>query len=186
VWHTRGYCWRRGDFPERFLANRWSLLVDLMSRVLIVVVSTAVDGGRGRIVGLKLRWPTQIAALFRPDEAEKTMKTTRLFLYRRVETFLWWRGGWRWPDMGDRRRERESPARGERCSGLCYGEHTSTVHRCSWCLWSVGSLMERSCGCDWPDLQVDRTVRMNGVLIACDAVHWNSVHRVTWRNGIKA
>lgn len=140
MWHTRGYCWRRGDFPERFLAKRWSLLVDLMSRVLMAVVSTAVDGGRGRIVGLKLRWPTQIAALFRPDEAEKTMKTTSLFLYRRVETFLWWRGGWRWPDMGDRRRERESPARGERCSGLCYGEHTSTVHRCSWCPWSVGSL----------------------------------------------
>jgi hypothetical protein len=31
--------------------------------------------------------------------------------------------------------------------------------------------MERSCGCDWPDLQVDRTVRMNGFLIGCDAVH---------------
>jgi len=171
VWHTRGYCWQRGDFPARFLANRWSILVDLMSRILMVVVLTVVDGGRGRIVGLKLRWPTQIAALFRPDEAEKTMKTTRLFLYRRVETFLWWRGGWRWPDMGDRRRERESPARGERCSGLCYGERISTVHRCRWCLWSVGSLMERSCGCDWPDLQVDRTVRMNSVLIGCDAVH---------------
>jgi len=28
--------------------------------------------------------------------------------------------------------------------------------------------MERSCGCDWPDLQVDRTVRM------------------TWRNEIKS
>jgi len=33
--------------------------------------------------------------------------------------------------------------------------------------------MERSCGCDWPDLQVDRTVRMNGGLIGCDAVHQN-------------
>jgi hypothetical protein len=33
--------------------------------------------------------------------------------------------------------------------------------------------MERSCGCDWPDLQVDRTVRMNGGLIGCDAVHLN-------------
>jgi hypothetical protein len=76
-----------------------------------------------------------------------------------------------WPEMGDRRRERESPARGERCSGLCYGENTSTVHRCSWCLWSVGSLMERSCGCDWPDLQVDRTVRMNRGVIRCAAVH---------------
>jgi hypothetical protein len=66
-----------------------------------------------------------------------------------------------WPEMGDRRRERETPARGEGCSGLCYGENTSTVHRCSWCLWSVRSMMESSCGCDWPDLQIDRTVRMN-------------------------
>jgi hypothetical protein len=79
----------------------------------------------------------------------------------------------RWPDMGDRRRERESPARGERCSGLRYGENAETVHRCSWGLWSVGSLMERSCGCDWPDLQVDLTVRMNGGLIGCNAVHRN-------------
>jgi hypothetical protein len=33
--------------------------------------------------------------------------------------------------------------------------------------------MERLCGCDWPDLQVDRTVRMNRGLIGCDAVHRN-------------
>jgi hypothetical protein len=32
---------------------------------------------------------------------------------------------------GSRRRERESPARGERCSGLRYGENARTVHRCS-------------------------------------------------------
>ena len=93
--------------------------------------------------------------------------------FMRIATFLWWFGSLRWPDMGDRRRERQSPARGERCSGLCYGENVSTVHRCRWGLWSVGSLMERSCGCDWPDLQVDRTVRMNGGLIGCDAVHRN-------------
>ena len=30
--------------------------------------------------------------------------------------------------------------------------------------------MERSCGCDWPDLQVDRMVRMNRGGIGCDAV----------------
>jgi hypothetical protein len=92
----------------------------------------------------------------------------------------------RWPDMGDRRRERESPARGERRSGLCYGENVSTVHRCRWGLWSVGSLMERSCGCDWPDLQVDRTVRMNEVWSGVTRCTEISVHRVTWRNGIKA
>ena len=33
--------------------------------------------------------------------------------------------------------------------------------------------MERSCGCDWPDLQVDRTIRMNRGGIGCDAVHRN-------------
>jgi len=33
--------------------------------------------------------------------------------------------------------------------------------------------MERSCGCDWPDLQVYQTVRMNGVLIGCASVHRN-------------
>jgi hypothetical protein len=33
--------------------------------------------------------------------------------------------------------------------------------------------MERSCGGDWPDLQVDRTVRMNRGRIGCDAVHRN-------------
>jgi hypothetical protein len=73
--------------------------------------------------------------------------------------------------MGDRKRERESPARGERGSGLYYGVNASTVHRCSWSLWSVGSLMKRSCDCDWLDLQVDRTVRMSSVLIWCDAVY---------------
>jgi hypothetical protein len=87
-----------------------------MSRVLIAVVSTDVDGCRRRIVGLKLRWPTKIAALFRPDEAEKTMKTTKFFLYSRVETFLWWCGGWRRPESGDRMRERERRRREERGS----------------------------------------------------------------------
>ena len=33
--------------------------------------------------------------------------------------------------------------------------------------------MERSCGCDWPDLQVDRAVRMNRGVIRCAAVHLN-------------
>ena len=173
MWHTRNYCWRRGDFLARFPANKWLLLVDLRARILMEVVSTVVDGWRGRIVDLKLRWQPTIAVLFRPDEAAKTMTTTGVFLYSRGETFLWWCGGWRRPESGDRMRERASPARGERCSGLCYGESTSTVHRCRWCLWSVGSLMERSCGCDWPDLQVDRTVRMNRGVIGCDAVHRN-------------
>jgi len=91
-------------------------------------------------------------------------------------------GGWR-PFCGsleawDSRRweiggERESPAIGERGSGLYYGVSASTIHRCNWSLWSVGSLMKRSCGCDWLDLQVDRTIWMSRVLIWCDAVHRN-------------
>jgi hypothetical protein len=46
--------------------------------------------------------------------------------------------------------------------------------------------MKRSDGCDWLDLQVDRTVWMSGALIWCGAVHQSSVHRMTWRNGIKS
>jgi len=160
-------------FPARFLAKKWLILVDLRVRILMVVVSTTVDGRRGRIVGLKLRWHPTIAALFRPNRAEKTPKPDGILLYMRISTFMWWFGSFIWPDMGDRRGERESPARAERCSGLCYGENANTVHRCSWGLWSVGFLMERSCGCDWPDLQVDRTVRMNRCGIGCDAVHRN-------------
>jgi hypothetical protein len=81
---------------------------------------------------LKLRWPTKIAALFRPDEAEKTMKTTRFFslqqgrnlsvVVRRLETAGKWRSD---------ERERASPARGERESEKCYGVNARMVQRCS-------------------------------------------------------
>ena len=47
----------------------------------MVVVSTAVDGLRGRIVGFKLRVADEIAAFFQLDEAVKTMKTTGVLLY---------------------------------------------------------------------------------------------------------
>jgi len=80
---------------------------------------------------MKLRWPTQIAARFRPNRAAKTLKPAGFLLYMRKATFLWWLSSLQWPEMGDRRRERESPARGERCSGLRYGENARTVHRCS-------------------------------------------------------
>jgi hypothetical protein len=56
----------------------------------------------------------EIAALFRPDGEEKTLKTAGVLLYRRLVAFLWWFGGFKWPKMGDQMRERESPARGER------------------------------------------------------------------------
>ena len=65
---------------------------------------------------MKLRRLATIAAFFRPDEAEETMKTTGVLLCRRFSPFMSWFGGWRRPEVGDRRRERESPARGERRS----------------------------------------------------------------------
>jgi len=119
----------------------------------------------------ELRWPTKIAALFRPDGKEKTLKTAGFFIYMRIETFLWWFGSFKRPEMGDRRRERESPARGERDSEMCYGVNARMVHRCSWRLWTVGSQLNWSYGCVWLDLQVDRTVRIGWVLIACVAVY---------------
>ena len=78
------------------------------------VVLTAVDCWRGRIVGLKLRVAYEIAAIFRPDKEVKTLKIAGVLLYRRVAIFLWWFRSFTWPKMGDRMRERESPARGER------------------------------------------------------------------------
>jgi len=97
---------------------RWSILVDLMSRILMVVVLTIVDGWWVRIDDLKLRWPTKIAPFFRPDGEVNTLTMAGVLLCRRLETFLWRCGGFRRPEMGDQRRERESPARGERGSGI--------------------------------------------------------------------
>jgi len=66
-----------------------------------------------------------------PDKwGGENTESAGVLLYMRIATFLWCFGSLIWPEMGDRRRERESPARGERCSGLCYGENVSTVHRC--------------------------------------------------------
>jgi len=69
-------------------------------------------------------------AFFRPDREDKTLKTTWFLLYRRLSTFLWWFGGFTRPEMGDRMRERESPARGERDSEIllrCEREHGTPV-----------------------------------------------------------
>jgi hypothetical protein len=63
---------------------------------------------------LKLRVVDEIAAFFRPDGEEKTLKTAGVLLYRRLVAFLWWLGGFKRPEMRDRMRERESLARGER------------------------------------------------------------------------
>jgi hypothetical protein len=46
--------------------------------------------------------------------------------------------------------------------------------------------MKRSDGCDWLDLQVDRTVWMSGALIWCGAVHRKLGTPDDWRNGIKS
>ena len=161
----------RWNFLARFPATKWLILVDLRARILMAVVSTDVDGWRGRIVGLKRRWTTTIVVFFQPDEAEKTMTTTGVFLYSRGKTFLWWCGGWRRPESGDRMRERASPTRGERESEIMlryecvYGTPVpmNTVHR-----WisdeTIGWLwLARSAG--WS------TVWMSGALIWCGAVH---------------
>jgi hypothetical protein len=154
------------------MANRWSILVDLMSRVLMVVVLTAVDSWRGRIDDLKLRWQPTIAALFRPNGAEKTLKPAGVLLVMRIATFLWWFGSFRWPEMGDRKRERERRRREERGS-----LRSATVWTRAWCNGAVE-------GCE-PLIAVeltlrlwlagsagDRTVRMIKVFIWCDAAHW--------------
>jgi hypothetical protein len=161
----------RWNFLARFPAKKWLILVDLRAKILMAVVPTAFDGWRWRIVGLKLRWPTKVAPFFRPDGEEKTLKNAGGLLYRRLETFLWWFGSFTRPEMGDRMRERESPARGERDSEIRYGVNARMAHRCIWRLWTVGSQLNWSCDCDWLDLQVDRTVRMGWVLIWCGAVY---------------
>jgi hypothetical protein len=63
---------------------------------------------------LKLRVVDKIAAFFRPDGEEKTPNMAGVLLYRRLLAFMWWFGGFKQLEMGDRMRERESPARGER------------------------------------------------------------------------
>jgi len=161
----------RWNFLARFPATKWLILVDLRTRILMAVVSTAFDGWRGRIVGLKLRWPTKIAPFFGPDGEETTLKTAGVLLYRRLETFVWWFGSFTRPEMGDRMRERESPARGERDSEICYGVNARMVHRCIRMPWTVGFRLNWSCGCDWLDLQVGRTVRMGWCVIWCGAVY---------------
>jgi hypothetical protein len=60
----------------------------------------------------------KIATFFRPDKEEKTLKPAGFLLNRRLVTFLWWFGGFKQPEMGDRMRERESPVRGERDSEI--------------------------------------------------------------------
>ena len=50
-------------------------------------------------------------------------------------------------------RERTSPARGERSSESRYGVDACTIHLYCQTLYTVGSRMNRSDGCDWLDLR---------------------------------
>ena len=158
----------RWNFLARFPAKKWLILVALRVRILMEVVSTAVDRW---IDGLKLRWPTKITALFRPDGEEKTLKTAGFLLYMRISTFLWCFGSLNRPAMVDRRTERESPAERRERLWEVYGVNEHMVYRCRWMLWTVGSPLNWSCGCYWLDLKVDRTVLMGWGLIACGAVY---------------
>jgi len=181
VWHTRGYCWRRRDFPAWFLSNWWSILVDLMSRILMVVVLTVVDGWWVRIDDWKLQWPTKIAPFYRPDGEVKTLKTAGVLLCRRLETFMWWCGGFKRPEMGDRRRERESRWREER-EALGY----TTV-------WTLARYTDEAESCEPLDIWwKDRTTVIGSICGLIGRSGWADclsgvtrcaeswVHRVTW------
>ena len=79
---------------------------------------------------MKLRVADEIVTVFRLDEAAKMLKTAGVLLYRRVETVLLLFGSFKRPEMGDRMRERESSARGERGSEIvlrCEREHCVLV-----------------------------------------------------------
>jgi hypothetical protein len=105
-------------------------------------------------------------------------------LYRRLETFLWWFGSFTRPEMGDRMRERESPARGERDSEIRYGVNARMAPRCIWRLWTLDR--------GWTDPAtvigwICKLIGRSGW-----AAFWSGVarctkswvHRVTWRNKI--
>ena len=69
-----------------------------------------------------------------------------------------------WERENRRREERETPR-------LCYGVNASMIQRCSWRFVTVRSRLTWSSGCDWLDLQVDRTVRMGWFVIGYGAVY---------------
>jgi hypothetical protein len=130
-------------------------------------------------------WPTKIAAFFRPDKEEKTLKPDGVLLYRRVETFLWLFGGFIRPEIGDRMRERESPARGERDSKIllqCEREHGTPVQLK---VVNRGSLMNWSCGCDWLDLKLIGRSGWAELWSGMARCTESLVHRVTWHNRIE-
>jgi hypothetical protein len=61
----------------------------------------------------------EVTTFFRPDYAAKMMKTAWVLLESRRVTFLWWSGVFKWPEVGDLMRERETPA-GEERKSLIY------------------------------------------------------------------
>jgi hypothetical protein len=89
-------------------------MVDLLKRILMKVISMVVDGCGERIDGLKLRVAEEVTTFFRPYSAVKMMKTAWVLLERRRVTFLWWARVFKWPEVGDLMRERETPVGGER------------------------------------------------------------------------
>ena len=145
----------------------------------MTVISTVVDGWWGRIAGLKLRVVDKITAFFRPDGEEKTPKTAKVLLYRRLLAFLWWFRGFKRPEMEDWMRERESLVRGERVWGL------ATV-------WTLAWYTSADEGCEpldrgWIDHSAviglickligrSRWAELSGVARCTERL----VHRVTW------
>jgi hypothetical protein len=91
-------------------------------------------------------WPTKIAAFFRPDRKEKTLNPAEVFLYMRLETFMWRLRGFNRPEMRDRMRERDSPTRGERDSEnslRCEREHGIPVQLTVGNRWIADELILR-------------------------------------------
>ena len=136
----------------------------------MVVVLMVVDGWWGRIDDLKLRWPATIVAFFPARWGSENDENHRGFSLQHRRNLLWWCGGWRRPESGDRMREKECRWEQRESPRLRYGVNACMVHRYRWTLCAVGSRMKRSDGCDWLDLQVDRTVWMSWSLIWCGAV----------------
>ena len=139
----------RWNFLARFPAKKWLILVDLRARILMEVVSTAVDGWRGRIVGLKLRWPTKIVPFFRPDGEAKTLKTA---------------GNGRSDERENcRQEERETP-------------RFATVWTRAWCTGASKGCEPLDCGWTDPAAVIGwicklSTVRMGWGVIWCGAVY---------------
>jgi hypothetical protein len=74
------------------------------------------------------------------------MNPAGVFLYMRLETFMWRLGGFNRPEMRDQMREKESPTRGERDSEnllRCEREHGTPLQLTVGNRWIADELILR-------------------------------------------